>query len=299
MSAPQRNRVWRSLPFAIACVVGAMAVGCGDDAGGMGGGGTGGNGVAGQGGDGGSGGGAAGAGGAGGGAGPMAARIRIVHMNVGVAQVDVADGGETEVITSSLVSGDVTEVFERQAGPRTFDFLGPGDGDLRFSTEEQVFEAGREYVLVLLTDPEDTMPNSNQTVVIEVEREELASDEAGLVLVHGSDDPTLRQADIQLVPREGPMTCPPPTPASMVDIGARTEVQRLAPGVYVTVLVGPPPDPDTPSTLIVGELELMPGEFVVAIAGNVIIEGVTVVGWFALPADDMTGRQRVFLLVEP
>lgn len=263
------------------------AAGCGNDGGGRGG--SGGAGTGGS-----SGAGGAGAIGGTGGTTPTTATIRIVHMNVGVAMVDLVDGGETTILEASFMSREVSRPLVREAGPRTFDFLGPGEGDLRFSTEEQTFEAGKEYVLVLLPDPSDMMPNANQTVAIEIDRNQIDAGDAGLIVIHGSEIPAFDAADITLREIEA-MNGFIQILEMAVGIGTRTMLQSLDPGEYGFGLVENDPM-NEPATLL-GRRMLSAGELVIAIAGEARVTSTDVDGVFALSLDAATGRDTLELLV--
>jgi hypothetical protein len=265
------------------------AVACGSD--GNGGAGAGGAGGAGMGGSGGAGG--TGAIGGTGGSGPTTATIRIVHMNLGVAMVDLVDGGETTVLEASFMSGEVSGPLVREAGPRTFDFLGPGEGDLRFSTREQTFEAGKEYVLVLLPDPSDSMPNANQTLVIEIDRSPIDAGDAGLILVHGSEISAFDPADITLREIEA-MNGIIRTLETAVRIGTRTTLESLEPGEYEFGLVENDPM-NAPATLLAPRM-LTAGELVIAVAGEALVSTTDVDGVFALSLDAVSGRDTLELL---
>lgn len=264
----------------------AAQVGCGNESGGNGG--PGGAGMGGS-----SGAGGAGAMGGTGGTGPTTATIRIVHMNIAVAMVDLVDGGETTVLEASFMSGEVSRPLVREAGPRTFDFLGPGDGDLRFSTEEQTFEADKEYVLVLLPDPSDMMPNANQTVAIEIDRSQIEAGDAGLIVIHGSEISAFDAADITLRQIEA-MNGTIRILETAVGIGTRTTLQSLDPGEYGFGVVENDPM-NEPATLF-GRRVFAAGELVIAVAGEALIASTDVDGVFALSLDAVSGRDTLELL---
>ncbi|MDH3202923.1 MAG: DUF4397 domain-containing protein [Myxococcales bacterium] len=280
----------RSTCSAVLVGVAMLCLGCGDDTTSTGG--SGGNGgSAGT-------GGSAGMGGSGGAGGtePTTAIIRIAHMNTDVGMVDVVDGGGTVVLEESLATGEVTRTFEREAGPRTFDFLGPGGGDLRFSTEEQDFEAGAEYVLVLVAAPTSMMPNANQTVTVQIGRDAVNDGEAGLVLVHGSErDAFFESADITLQRIGEPGE--PTTLETGVAIGARTSIVSLPPAEYAFALYFDPPDPNDLPIQMRARRTFVAGEFVVAIAGEALVNDNPVEGWFALTVGESSSRDALDLLV--
>lgn len=274
------HRSWfLSIPFGI---IVAFA-GCGDDtmqAGGSGG-------AAGI-------GGAAGAGGSGGSL-PTTATVRIINMNPTVGLVDVTDANDPDTVILPLFqSGTVTQPLNRQAGVLSFDFRGPGVGDLRFSTGPQTLEAGKEYLLVLLPDPSSMMSNANQTVTIEVARDSVDPGDAGLVLVHGSANPDFETTDITLQLIDG-------FSESMaietgVGIGTRTAIQSVAPAEYAFTLFSLAPIPTDPPFIRRARRTLAAGEFVVAIAGEGVINEADVSGWFALSVDDVTMEGPLELL---